>query len=58
MKHLLLAAVSVAVLASPVFAQPAVQSPTGNLERLGNFQSTGTEEPKPIPQEGRRADSI
>ena len=58
MKQLWLAAVSVAVLASPVLAQPAVQSPTGNLERLGAFQSTGTEEPKPIPQEGRKADAI
>ncbi|HSH78734.1 MAG TPA: PQQ-dependent sugar dehydrogenase [Herpetosiphonaceae bacterium] len=58
MKRLLLAAVSAAVLASPVLAQPAAQSPTGNLDRLGAFQSTGTEEPKPIPQEGRRADAI
>jgi glucose/arabinose dehydrogenase len=58
MKAVLLAAFSSAVLASPVFAQPAVQSPTGNLERLGAFQSTGTEEPRPIPQEGRRADAI
>jgi glucose/arabinose dehydrogenase len=58
MKPLLLAAVSALVLASPVLAQPAVQSPTGNLERLGAFQSTGTEEPKPIPQEGRKADAI
>jgi glucose/arabinose dehydrogenase len=58
MKPLLLAAVSAFVLASPVLAQPAVQSPTGNLERLGAFQSTGTEEPKPIPQEGRKADAI
>jgi glucose/arabinose dehydrogenase len=58
MKAVLLAALSSAVLASPVFAQPAVQSPTGNLERLGAFQSTGTEEPRPIPQEGRRADAI
>ncbi len=58
MKQFWLAAVSVAVLASPVLAQPAVQSPTGNLERLGAFQSTGTEEPKPIPQEGRKADAI
>jgi glucose/arabinose dehydrogenase len=58
MKTVLLAAVSAAVLASPVVAQPAVQSPTGNLERLSAFQTTGTEEPKPIPQEGRRADSI
>jgi glucose/arabinose dehydrogenase len=58
MKRLLLTAVSAAVLASSALAQPAVQSPTGNLERLGAFQSTGTEEPKPIPQEGRRADAI
>jgi glucose/arabinose dehydrogenase len=28
------------------------------LERLSAFQSTGTEEPKPIPQEGRKADAI
>ncbi|HEY8384046.1 MAG TPA: PQQ-dependent sugar dehydrogenase [Microvirga sp.] len=58
MKKVLLAAVPAIVLASPVLAQPAVQSPTGNLDRLGAFQATGTEEPKPIPQEGRRADSI
>ncbi len=58
MKALLLAAVSAAVLASPVLAQSAAQSPTGNLERLSSFQSTGTEEPRPIPQEGRRADAI
>jgi glucose/arabinose dehydrogenase len=58
MKSFWLAAVSLSVLASPVLAQPAVQSPTGNLERLGAFQTTGTEEPKPIPQEGRKADAI
>jgi glucose/arabinose dehydrogenase len=58
MKQFWLAAVSAAVLASPVLAQPAVQSPTGNLDRLGAFQSTGTEEPKPIPQEGRKADAV
>src|SRR3712207_7486131 len=58
MKTVFAAAVSAAVLASPALAQPAVQSPTGNLERLGAFQSTGTEEPKPIPQEGRKADAI
>jgi glucose/arabinose dehydrogenase len=28
------------------------------LERLAAFQSTGTEEPKPIPQEGRKADAL
>ena len=58
MKQFWLAAVSAAVLASPVLAQPAVQSPSGNLDRLGAFQSTGTEEPKPIPQEGRKADAV
>jgi glucose/arabinose dehydrogenase len=58
MKYLAYATVSALVFASPVLAQPATQSPTGNLERLSSFQSTGTEEPKPIPQEGRRADAI
>ena len=58
MKHLAYAAVSALVLASPVIAQPAAQSPTGNLERLSAFQGTGTEEPKPIPQEGRKADAL
>ncbi len=52
-----LAAASAVVLASPVFAQSA-SSPSGNLEKLSSFQSTGTAEPKPIPQEGRRADAI
>ena len=58
MKQFWLAAVSATFLASPVLAQPAVQSPSGNLDRLGAFQSTGTEEPKPIPQEGRKADAV
>jgi len=58
MKSLWLGAVSLIVLASPVLSQPAQQSPSGNLERLSSFQSTGTVEPKPIPQEGRRADAI
>jgi glucose/arabinose dehydrogenase len=58
MKQLTYAAVAALVVASPVMAQPAVQSPTGNLERLAAFQSTGTEEPKPIPQEGRKADAL
>ena len=58
MKSFWLAAVSLSVFASPALAQPAVQSPTGNLDRLSAFQSTGTEEPKPIPQEGRKADAI
>jgi glucose/arabinose dehydrogenase len=58
MKTYWLAAVSLSVLASSALAQPAGQSPSSNLERLGAFQMTGTEEPKPIPQEGRRADAI
>jgi glucose/arabinose dehydrogenase len=45
------------VLASSAVAQPAA-APTGNLEKLSSFQSTGTVEPKLIPQEGRRADAI
>ncbi|WP_404286271.1 PQQ-dependent sugar dehydrogenase [Microvirga sp. RSM25] len=58
MKSVLLAAVSCVAFASSSFAQPATQSPTGNLEKLSSFQSTGTAEPRPIPQEGRRADAI
>jgi len=58
MKSVLLAAVSFVAFASSSFAQPATQSPTGNLEKLSSFQSTGTTEPRPIPQEGRRADAI
>jgi len=58
MKAIWLAAVSTVALASAVSAQPAAQPPTGNLEKLMSFQSTGTTEPKPIPQEGRRADAI
>ena len=58
MKTVLLAAVSVVGLASSSFAQPATQSPTGNLEKLSSFQSTGTAEPRPVAQEGRRADAI
>ncbi|KLK93276.1 sorbosone dehydrogenase [Microvirga vignae] len=58
MKSIWLAAVSTVAFASSSFAQPATQPPTSNLERLSSFQSTGTEEPKPIPQEGRRADAI
>ena len=57
MKQVLLAAVAATALALPVLAQPAAP-PTGNLERLSGFQGTGTEEPKPVPQEGRRADAI
>ncbi|WP_114945788.1 PQQ-dependent sugar dehydrogenase [Microvirga calopogonii] len=58
MKFVLLAAVSIVAFASSSFAQPATQTPTGNLEKLSSFQSTGTAEPRPIPQEGRRADAI
>lgn len=57
MKPILLAAVSVLALASSGLAQPA-QQPTGNLEKLSTFQTTGTVEPKPVAQEGRRADAI
>jgi glucose/arabinose dehydrogenase len=58
MRQICLAAVSAAVLSLPALAQPATQSPTGNLERLSAFRPTGTEEPRPIPQEGRRADAL
>src|SRR5215212_8623405 len=57
MKPVAFAAVSVFVFASPLLAQPVVQSPN-NLERLEAFQSTGTEEPKQISQEGRKADAL
>jgi glucose/arabinose dehydrogenase len=43
-------------LASPVVAQP---SPTaGNLEKLGNFQQTGTADMAHIPQSGPKAEAI
>ncbi len=58
MRSVGLAAVAAALLSSAALAQPATQSPTGNLDRLSSFKSTGTEEPKPIAQEGRRADAI
>ncbi|QFU17328.1 PQQ-dependent sugar dehydrogenase [Microvirga thermotolerans] len=58
MKPFYIAAVSVALLSSTALAQPAAESPTGNLEKLSAFRSTGTVEPKPVPQEGRRADAI
>jgi glucose/arabinose dehydrogenase len=58
MKSVLLSAVSFVAFASSSFAQPSTQTPTGNLEKLSSFQSTGTAEPRPIPQEGRRADAI
>jgi len=58
MKSIWLAAVSTVAFASSSFAQPATQPPASNLEKLQVFQSTGTVEPRPIPQEGRRADAI
>ncbi len=58
MKSVWLAAVSTVAFASSSFAQPATQPPTNNLEKLQTFQSTGTAEPRQIPQEGRRADAI
>jgi glucose/arabinose dehydrogenase len=69
MKAFWYGAVSALLVAYPAFAQPATQpppggaqaitqSPTGNLERLTDFRGTGTAAPKPIPQEGRRADAL
>ncbi|HZH53439.1 MAG TPA: PQQ-dependent sugar dehydrogenase [Microvirga sp.] len=58
MKAAWLAAVSTVALVSQALAQPASQPPTNNLEKLSSFQSTGTVEPRPVPQEGRRADAI
>src|SRR3954467_2650776 len=54
----LLGAVLALILASPALAQSTDQSPPGNLEKLSSFRSTGTVEPKPIPQEGRKADAL
>jgi glucose/arabinose dehydrogenase len=53
-----LGAVSALALAfaSPALAQP--QPTAGNLEKLGNFQQTGTVEPAQIPQTGPKADAI
>jgi glucose/arabinose dehydrogenase len=42
--------------AAPGYAQP--QPTAGNLEKLGNFQQTGTVEPAHIPQSGPKADAI
>jgi glucose/arabinose dehydrogenase len=58
MKSVSFGAVSALALAlsSPALAQP---SPTaGNLEKLGNFQQTGTVEPAHIPQTGPKAEAI
>ena len=43
-------------LTAPAFAQP--QPTAGNLEKLSNFQQTGTVEPAHIPQTGPKADAI
>jgi glucose/arabinose dehydrogenase len=43
-------------LAAPGYAQP--QPTAGNLEKLSNFQQTGTVEPAHIPQTGPKADAI
>jgi glucose/arabinose dehydrogenase len=45
------------LIAVPAFAQPAV-NPPGNLEKLGNFQQTGTPEMVHVPQTGPKADAI
>ncbi len=58
MKFVLLAAASIVAFASSSLAQPSAQPPTSNLDKLSSFQGTGTAEPRPIPQEGRRADAI
>src|SRR3954467_11567191 len=42
--------------AAPGSAQPPPTA--GNLEKLGNFQQTGTVEPAHIPQTGPKADAI
>lgn len=55
--RILLAAFSAVVLASSASAQQP-QGPPGNLEKLSGFKSTGTVEPAPVPQTGRRADAI
>ena len=46
----------VLAFAAPGFAQP--QPTAGNLEKLGNFQQTGTVEPAHIPQTGAKAEAI
>jgi glucose/arabinose dehydrogenase len=48
-----------ALAASPAFAQPQQQPRVGNLERLGEFKTTGTSMDMPtIPQTGPKADAI
>ena len=43
-------------LSAPAFAQPAPTA--GNLEKLGNFQQTGTPEMVHVPQTGPKAEAI
>jgi glucose/arabinose dehydrogenase len=59
MKALGLGAVSALALAFASSALAQAPAPSaGNLEKLGNFQQTGTVEPPPIPQTGPKADAI
>ena len=55
MKVLLGASALVVALALPAQAQ---QPSAGNLEKLGNFQQTGTAEMAHIPQTGAKAEAI
>jgi len=52
-------ALALALASSALISQAFAQAPSaGNLEKLGNFQQTGTVEPPPIPQTGPKADAI
>jgi len=53
---LLCAASALALSIVPALAQPAVTA--GNLEKLGNFQQTGTPEMVHVPQTGAKAEAI
>src|ERR1044072_468353 len=55
MRVLLGASALAVALALPAQAQ---QPSAGNLEKLGNFQQTGTAEMAHIPQTGAKADAI
>ena len=58
MKSLAISVATLALLAAcPALAQPA-PNPPGNLEKLGGFRQTGTQENPFIPQEGSKAASI
>jgi glucose/arabinose dehydrogenase len=59
MKTLLTTAAVCALLVSPALAQPAMQPPSGNLEKLGEFKTTGTPIEIPtVPQDGAKAAAI